>query len=366
MKPLPIDPADAARAEEAGIWCMRHSEGQLVPEDRSGFQAWLEADSRNREAFDCAVMTWKEVQAAEASDEFLPLRIEALASARRAKRARSIRILFASWPRAAAVAAVVLIVAAVGTWTLSGPDIYETGIGERRTVMLSDGSRLSLDAASRVEVNFRRDRRDLRLREGRAKFDVAKDPLRSFAVAAANRVVVATGTEFSVELIQREVHVVLYEGHVSVFEARGPTLLEPSHVESYQLAAPAADIDRPKAGQDLVPGRELVASTEAPGAQVSAADPTRSLLWESGQLVFIDEPLSSAVERVNRYAKKKLEIGDPRAAEVRVTGIFTAGDTTAFVEGTTAVFPVRLIVQGDRHVFVFQARTGTSSTRSPG
>ena len=44
-----------------------------------------------------------------------------------------------------------------------------------------------------------------KLLAGRAKFDVAHDALRPFSVLARNRLTVATGTSFSVELLSRQV-----------------------------------------------------------------------------------------------------------------------------------------------------------------
>jgi transmembrane sensor len=71
-----------------------------------------------------------------------------------------------------------------------------------------------------------------------------------------------------------------------------------------------------------------------------AADLGRSLAWEGGELVFNDEPLVRALERVNRYAETPVTLGDPAAGQVRVSGVFNAGDTAAFVEGVTAAFPL--------------------------
>jgi transmembrane sensor len=90
----------------------------------------------------------------------------------------------------------------------------------------------------------------------------------------------------------------------------------------------------------------------APSAQIVAVDPVRTLSWEGGQLVFLDEPLSSAVERVNRYSTDKLAIGDEVAGRVLISGVFTAGDTPAFVEGVTGVFPVKVRDDGGRQVLV--------------
>ncbi|WP_163071616.1 FecR domain-containing protein, partial [Acinetobacter baumannii] len=73
------------------------------------------------------------------------------------------------------------------------------------------------------------ERRALRLLAGRARFEVAKDPRRPFAVTAGDRMVVATGTAFSIELFRAEMRVVLYQGSVSVLED-GPADQVPRHV----------------------------------------------------------------------------------------------------------------------------------------
>src|SRR3546814_18739257 len=82
---------------------------------------------------------------------------------------------------------------------------YQTEVGERRVALLDDQSRLSLDADSLVEVDMSDRQRELTLVRGRAKFDVAKDPLRTFTVVAGDKMVVATGTSFSVEMVGKAV-----------------------------------------------------------------------------------------------------------------------------------------------------------------
>ncbi|HZZ35859.1 MAG TPA: FecR domain-containing protein, partial [Caulobacteraceae bacterium] len=258
----------------AGIWCMRLSEGPLEPPQEAEFEAWLAADPRHRLALEEAVTTWREVDGAESGPEFLSLRLEALNAVRRAAgRRRSTSL--PHWMPAAAAAAMVLVIAAGGLWLAGRPKVYETGVGERRVVVLADGSKVSLDAATKVDVGFRGDRRALRLEKGRAKFDVARDPLRPFSVAAGDKTVVATGTAFSVELVRRQVRVVLYEGHVAVL---GPSTAVGTP-QPVRLASGAAPAD-----QVLTPGRELVINTTASVATVTVADPARTLAWEGGQL----------------------------------------------------------------------------------
>ncbi|WP_149196319.1 FecR family protein [Luteimonas suaedae] len=338
--PHPVHDDPAAR--RAIAWQLRMAERPLTTEERQRLAQWLDADPANRAAFGRAGDAWATVGEAGLSPGLLAMRGAALAGFRRAQRRRWAWRVPVPGAIAAALAATLLLAllaGGLGRW----PETYDTRAGERRQVVLRDGSELSLDADTRVRVSWSRDRRALRLLRGRAKFEVAKDPERAFTVTAATKTVVATGTAFSVELLQRDVRVILYEGRVAVFDA--PARGAPPEPVRLDPETPAPDRTL------LLPGRELIAAIDAPAARIADADPQRSLAWEAGQLVFVDEPLASAVERVNRHTDDALAVGDAAAAAVRIDGVFTARDTDAFVEAVTEVFPVTVRQRDGRRTF---------------
>jgi transmembrane sensor len=325
------------RLEEAGAWCVRLADGTLTATDQAEFEDWLAADPQNRVAFEDAVGIWRGVEDRGLSPDAIALRREALALYEGANRGRW--GLKPSGPRvriAAMAAGLILALGVSGLWAAMRPVVYTTAVGERRVVVLKDGSKMSMDAATEVSVRYSGDARRLVLDHGRAKFDVAKDANRPFTVAAADKVVRATGTQFSVEMLQHRVRVVLYEGRVAVLgTSRGDDRQKP-------LTLKVA----------LTPGRELVTTPDDPTAQVAATDPGRSLAWEAGQLVFVDEPLASAVERMNRYSNDKLIVGDAAAGRVRIDGVFAADQTDAFVSGVTGLFPLRAVETAEGRVLV--------------
>ena len=152
-------------------------------------------------------------------------------------------------------------------------------------------------------------------------------------MAAGDRLVVATGTTFSVERVADQMRVVLYEGHVAVLDGEGAKGRPP----------PLLKVDGAPTETSLAPAHELVATVSSGTASVTPTDPARAGAWETGQLVFQDEPMDLAVARVNRYARVKLRIGDPNVARLRISGVFISGDTRAFIDGVTAVLPVRAV-----------------------
>ncbi len=333
-------------AEEAGEWCRIIAERPLSPEEAEAFEAWMDADAEHRAAFERATFIWRALDGRAAPPELVAMRMDALSALSGQDDA-----LVPSWwqrplVRRTGMGALAASIVAAFTFAFFQPAPqaqavdYATALGERRVVMLDDGSRLSMDAASEVSVAYSKDRRELELKSGRAKFDVAKDPLKPFTVAAGDKLIVATGTSFSVEILNGEVNVTLFEGHVAVLNraTRKPAVVP-------------ANGKLDAADQLLKPGQELSLPANGVG-KLETIDPAAARSWESGQLSFADEPLAQAVERMNRYSQTTFAIGDAAAGRVQISGVFNSDNVDGFVTDVTDIFPVRTVRRGDEVVFV--------------
>lgn len=351
----PLDPAPSPRAEQAGAWCLRIAEGSLTQEETAQFESWLSADPLNRIAFDNAIFVWEAVGTETDSPALLEHRVDALRSLHDDPPSR--RTTARTWGWAAVAASIAILLLASFLYLGGSTIVYETGIGERRVAMLEDGSRVSLDGVTRLEAEFSAHRRELRLLSGRAKFDVASDPLRPFIVTAGDRSVVAVGTSFTVELVQGQLRVALYEGDVAVIDGPAERQIDPPGTGPGRVEP---------ADRRLVPGRVLVYSVQSPlGAVVPLGDPVRSLAWESGQLSFDDEPLAMVVERINRHTTARFVVGDAAAARMRVSGVFDAGDADSFLDGITGVFPISARRRGSEILLVARDSRNDGEARVP-
>jgi len=174
-----------------------------------------------------------------------------------------------------------------------------TRIGEIRAVKLADGSRVILDTDSAVEIRITVDARMVRLVRGRARFDVTPDATRPFLVEAAGRTVTARGTLFDVGVEPGGVRVSLFRG---VVEVRG-------------AAAPGAVA----AVARLAPGDCY--SDVFTHSRVTRA-PRGADRWVSGMLDFDGVALGEVLGQTNRYSPRKIRLGDPSLASLRVTGTF--------------------------------------------
>lgn len=324
------------RDEEAAHWAITLAAGPLADHERAAFDRWLEAP-QNVEAFSRLNHAMGLVDSARDSAELVHMRSAALRDfeaqdGRPAAPPSLPRRKVLAW--GALAASVALVGAGVASLARDPVQHYATGVGEQRMVMLADGSRLVLDGDSAVDATLARYRRSLVLTHGRARFDVAKDPLRPFTVAAGGRLVVATGTSFSVELLGKSMRVQLHEGHVTLMrEGYGP-----SRARMARGGSSHATVEQP-----LSPGAEAVAAVGDQSPAVIRPFPVESAqLWERGQLVFEEAPLAEAIAQVNRYAPRPIELADAATGRIRVSGVFSAGDVAAFLDGLAALHPVRV------------------------
>lgn len=320
----------------AMLWRQRMDSGEWSVDDEVELEIWLQADERHAQAFERIGRLVGFFDQHAASPELIGARRALLARVHRETRGRWARPAAlrapSRWAAAAALAALVL--AGLGAWPLvSQGDVYRTALGERRSVILDDGSVLSLDAMSRVSVRYSKGERRLTLQRGQARFDVAHDATRPFSVTARDRTVVATGTAFNIDILSPEVRVTMIEGRVLVLPK---TLRAP-------LAAPAP----PRPAVELREGQGLVARDGGQARLVAAADVNQATAWQQGKLMFAGEPLGQAVERVNRYTDTKVTVADARAAAIPISGAFDAGDVEAFIEGVEEIHPVRALTASD-------------------
>jgi len=307
--------------ETAAGWAARRL-GQAVS-DEAGFARWLAEDPAHEEAYARAEGVWRLVGEAAGTDGLLDMRRQALQRAR-ARRSPS------RWDRRALAAGLVVAIAAPagGLWWMrhraTQGELFQTALGEQRTLTLSDGSRVTMDALTVMRVRYTAAARSIDLAAGRAYFEVAKDAGRPLRVHAGPRTVTAVGTAFSVRREPRETTVVLAEGKVAVSDQESP-----------------ATLALMRAGQSLL----LVDGVRASGPV--DADLDRDLAWRRGQLIFDNVALADAAAEMNRYSTLQVVVADPRLRKLRISGAFNAGQSRAFVEAVQSYFPVRATGSAD-------------------
>lgn len=226
------------------------------------------------------------------------------------------------WRIAASLAALTLTLAA--SWAafnwVTGPwKTYRTDIGEQRGIELQDGSIVTLNTDSRLQVRFTDNQRSIRLVKGEAIFRVHRDPQRPFRVTSGQTLVQAVGTEFNVYRQDRRTTVSVLEGRVAVI---------PKTAAQYPpLKTQTADernIDNSNVYLDA--GEELQVTAHGAPQIKSKANLEKVTAWRQRRLIFVDEPLISIGEELNRYNRQPKIRVEGAAAERRYAVSLDADD----------------------------------------
>ncbi len=337
--------------DQAAFWLVRLGAQDCTPEDRFAFEAWKQEDPAHERMFlrlqrgnavvdrhmtDARIVAMLEEARADQQAERTGGRLSAAAS-----RTGGGLAALAAGVVIALVAAFVAVPSfrgggsdALPTETVQTPgnvEVFETSVGERSTITLADGSVVSINTNSLVEVSFSSSERLIRLLRGQAYFEVKEDVARPFVVQAGDQRVLALGTAFDVRFDREDlVEVTLVEGRVEV-----------NDVSRRQDASPAGGIQAPPDPIELTPGQRLIARV-ASAPEVVVTDTVEETSWRSGQLVFRKRPLASVVDEMNRYSLQKLVLAnDRRVRGLEISGVFNSGGrAVSFVNALEALHPL--------------------------
>jgi transmembrane sensor len=330
-----VDKEAAGRArQEAADWIARMGRPDAGM-SRLDFERWRARDPRNRAAY-------AEMQGIAQ----LSRRLGETPTGREYLERRRRHSFFALPGMRVAMASLIMLIVAGGAVSLvlrdrgGSLEIARAGkplvtrLGEIHRLRLGDGTVVTLDTDSAIIPIFTDVVRTVRLTRGRARFDVAHETQRPFMVEVGNKTVVARGTLFDVVLNRNGVSVTLLRGAVDI--------------RRRVASGKGAPVAR------LVPGQVFVDTSNLGPAKISPAPPGRDR-WISGMLSYDGAPLGEVVVEANRYSARKIRLGDPGLAALRVTGVFHASPTEDLAGMLAATFHLQ-VEQTERGDLVLHRR----------
>lgn len=276
---------------QAVQWMVLLSSGTASAADHSRFRQWREAAPAHADA-------WQALQAG-VGQPLQALRAAGLS----ATPGSAVRDLLARGPSRRQFLGKTLALAGVGVggawlgarlWRDRGD--WHTDTAQRLSIALDDGSRLELDARSKIRFEFSPQVRRVRLLRGAVVAAIAPDAHRPFCVTTDDGNAWARGTEY---MVRKEAdHSV---AAVLAHEIRITTL----------------------AGRQLDLAQGQVARYDASGIRPLAAERAASLAaWREGRLEVLDAPLAAVADALRPYMPGALHLSE-RAAVLRVQGVFS-------------------------------------------
>ncbi len=301
--PPQVAPAIARRAVE---WLVELQAGQPSAELREAWQRWRAAHPDHERA-------WRHVESTHAHWRGLGSPVAAAA-------AQAVLSRPGSAGRRQAVKALALLVFTGGGLAAGGTALpwdtwladERTGIGERRTLRLADGSAVTLNGDSALDIDTSLHR--VRLAEGEMLVTMRGARLLPLTVETPHATLRALGARFAVRLLDGATRVSAFDGAVDVLAGSGAYL---------RLAAGRRT--------DVTPG----------GIAVPVAADEATTAWADGMLIGAGMRLDEFLAEVARYRRGTIAC-DPAVAGLRVAGTYPLADTDRVLRAIAAVLPVEV------------------------
>lgn len=300
---------------QAVHWLVEMQSDDVSDDTRARLQQWLQIDPAHRQA-------WQSIAAFSSKLQSLssPLAHATLAAPSAQPQRRHV---LKGLGVVLLTGGVVWTVADRMAWRAWVAD-HRTGVGERASLTLPDGTLVELNTGTSINVRFSGTERLLRVMTGEVLVTTAQDPelastgvARPFFVQTELGRIRPMGTRFAVRWVDAD------SAQVAVFE--GAVEIAPSHA-----ASPPRTLN---AGQQT-------RYTERSVDTIGPAD-EQSTAWTEGMIVAQNMPLAAFVAELARYRPGRL-VCDPAVAQLKVSGTYPLADTDRILSMLAATQPLEV------------------------
>jgi len=325
---------DSGMREQAIRWAQRMRDGDAMSDaERDAFQAWVVVPKHEEEyRFALLIMNAPADLPQHVQSRLVSLSPEGTSAVSGGSRRQLFKMM--------AIAASALFALVAGGVVMESRgwfgETYSTRVGQTDTVRFKEGSVAYLNTRTELRWLGSGSHRRVELTQGEALFDVVHDESRPFIVVMDGSEIRVLGTRFNVyRKASGDVTVTVLEGTV---EVRG-----------FGQGGQAEWVRKLEANQQIeYRPIGLVREPHLANAQ-------NAVQWRSGFILINDEPLEKLIDEFTRYTNTPILIRDPRLADLRVSGAYSARDVPAALQGLQAAEP-KIEVRESDGVFTLDYR----------
>ena len=306
MSPFQSIDNDSIDAQAATWFARNHNEH--TAHTREQFQAW-QANPAHAQAYDEFESLWADLGQFPELTTATPVPVTPPARRRSA----------VALATAAAVLCAVFALSLGAPQALHQQNLATLGHGAQ-TLVLPDGSTLSVNTNTRLRIDFNARQRDIYLDQGQLYIEVAANKEHPLVVHAGDARIKVVGTGFDVRRSARQLVVSVAHGKVAFAPAPDTaTLLGAQQRATYDYA------------QGTLQEHTLAANEIAN--------------WRSGHLSFRNRELASLVDELDLYRPGVFQLADGPLGRYKVSGNLDVNDPLALVKALPALIPVKTVLQ---------------------
>lgn len=195
---------------------------------------------------------------------------------------------------------------------------YNTKVGERQDVILADGSSLTLNTASAVDIYFNEQQRLVYIRQGEIMIHTSKTETinhRPFRVVSSHGMMEALGTSFNIRQYADKTELTVIKGAVRVTPKKAKQ-------NENQIVSAGYTVSF---SENSISEERTIGESE--------------IVWTQGMMLADNMRLADFILEVNRYRHGFLRC-DPRVANIRISGAFPISDPAKTLNMLVTTYPV--------------------------
>ena len=315
---------------------------QASEEDIMYLENWLDQSEENREYFEQIQNTWNSIELEKELDEFkirndynsILKKIDGGEDIISANKSGKINF----WGKWLLKVAAIFILGFFTYWffsdkpkiSISGAstnNVIETPRGSRATIQLPDGSRVILNAESKLTYpqQFKDWERKVSL-EGEAFFEIKEDNKKQFLVKTEDITVKVFGTSFNVKSYPNEntTETTLIEGSISIYKnsLNADGFLKELKMEPNQRIVLYKEPKKSSPSKSLNKKEITLPKRKAKLVLSKHIDTDRFISWREGQLKIESESMNKLAQTLERRYDVKIHFKDEEIKQFRFSGTF--------------------------------------------
>lgn len=198
-----------------------------------------------------------------------------------------------------------------------------TGVAETRAVPLADGSTVTLNAMTAIDIDYSPSMRRIALVEGQAFFEVVPDTSRPFEVKVRDNIVDARGTAF-------DINSNLPGGRVAIAVTEN----------SVRIRSPSVS---PTTNSTVVSrGEGVVVTANGSVGPVTEQDTTAATAWRMGTYIAEGRPLDEVISALRVYRRGWIVVSDEGLKSLNVNAVLDLRAHDA-LETLARGLPIRIL-----------------------
>lgn len=202
--------------------------------------------------------------------------------------------------------------------------IAHSEFGSVNSQKLDDGTLLTMNSGSEIEVTYYRNRRLVKLKQGEAIFEVARDENRPFVIDSGKAQITVLGTRFAVNRLKKMVRISVDHGTVRVEQRNADGTINPDFL--ILRDGEVAEVEN--------------MSKKPVHVQRQASD---AFAFQKGMVIFEEAGIEEIAETLSRYRRLPIIVEQPINRKVHISSMLKTDSIETFINQLPEMAPINIL-----------------------